>query len=102
MGRAGVAPHTCPDIAAAAADGDAGGVADVDDDDDGERNCRRAAPAPAQPTQMDIAQFSKEGRGPTNNATAMRNRRFQKSLSALEMEHGRRVGEKEAVLPLLL
>ena len=59
-----------------------GGVADVDDDDDGERNCRRArARPPAQPTQMDIAQFSKEGRGPTNNATAMRNRRFQKSLS---------------------
>ena len=52
-----------------------------------------AAPArsPAQPTQMDIAQFSKEGRGPTNNATAMRNRRFQKSLSALEMEHALRL-----------
>ena len=39
VGRAGVAPHTCPDIAAAT-----GGVADVDDDDDGERNCRRARP----------------------------------------------------------
>ena len=93
MGRAGVAPHTCPDIAAAEWPTlmmmtMAKGIA--------------AAPARARPTHADGHRPVFEGRGPTNNATAMRNRRFQKSLSALEMEHGRRVGEIEAVLPLLL
>ena len=46
--------------------------------------------AATQPTQMDIAQFS---RAPTNNATAMRNRRFQKSLSVLEIEGGKEGGK---------